>query len=191
MTYANRPARLNRILLGVLGVALLAAGALALAAYSGWLGRVDTDTPLVPGTAAPPDWVFWLVITGATVLGLLCLRWLLAQFFRMPRPVSWRMEADGSAGRTELSSRTAATAVATDIESYRDVKAADAWLAGPRAAPVLHLVVTAELGADIPALRERIHDEAVARLCHALDIGELPVRLELNFARAGQHTPLR
>lgn len=191
MTFANRPARLNRILLALLGVALLAAGAFALAAYSGWLGWVDTGTPLVPGTAAPPDWVLWLVIAGATVLGLLCLRWLVTQLFRMPRPVSWRMEADGSAGRTVLSSRTAADAVAADIESYGDVRAADAWLAGPRATPELHLVVTAEPGADIPELRSRIHDEAVVRLRRALDIGELPVRLELGFADAAQRARLR
>ena len=152
---------------------------------------MDTGTPLVPGTAAPPDWVLWLVIAGAAVLGLLCLRWLVTQLFRMPRPVSWRMEADGSAGRTVLSSRTAAAAVAADIESYGDVRAADAWLAGSRATPELHLVVTAEPGADIPRLRSRIHDEAVVRLCRALDIGELPVRLELGFADAAQHARLR
>ncbi|WP_280419106.1 alkaline shock response membrane anchor protein AmaP [Nocardia carnea] len=191
MTYANRPARLNRILLALLGIALLAAGAFALAAYSGWPGWVDPDTPLVPGTAAPPDWVFWLVITGATVLGLLCLRWLVAQLFRMPRPVSWRVEADGSAGRTLLSSRTAATAVAADIESYSEVHTAHAWLAGHRATPELHLAVTAEPGADIARLRDRIHDEAVARLRRALDVGELPIRLELGFADAGQRARLR
>ncbi|MFI5716125.1 alkaline shock response membrane anchor protein AmaP [Nocardia sp. NPDC051750] len=191
MTYANRPARLNRIVLALLGVALLTAGVLALAAYSGRLGWTDTETPLVPGTAAPPGWVFWLVITAATLLALLCLRWLVAQLHRMPKPVSWRMEADGSAGRTVLSSRTAATAVAADIESFGDVSRADAWLAGPRATPELHLVVTAEPDADIPLLRRRIHDEAVTRLCRALEVGELPVRLELGFAGAGQRTRLR
>lgn len=191
MAYANRPARLNRSLLALLGGALLAAGAFTLAAYSGWLGWVDPETPLVPGTAAPPDWVFWLVITGATVLALLCLRWLVAQLFRMPRPVSWRMEADGSAGRTVLSSHTVATAVATDIESYDAVRAADAWLMGTRATPELHLVVTTDPGADIPPLRSRIHDEAVPRLCRALDVGDLPVRLELRIAAAGQGARLR
>lgn len=190
MAYANRPARLNRTLLALLGVVLVAAGALALAAYYGWLGWVDTATPLVPGTAAPPAWVFWLVITGAVVLGLLCLRWLLAQFFRMPKPVAWRMEAEGSAGRTVLSSRTAASALAADIESFDDVRAAEAWLSGPRATPELHLAVTAEPDADIPRLRGRIHDEAVPRLCRALEIGELPVRLELGFAGAGKHARL-
>ncbi|WP_280399969.1 alkaline shock response membrane anchor protein AmaP [Nocardia carnea] len=191
MAYANRPARLNRTLLALLGAALVAAGALVLAAYSGWLGWVDQGTPVVPGTAAPPAWVFWIVIAGAAILGLLCLRWLLAQFFRMPKAVEWRMEADGSAGRTVLSSRTAASALAADIESYGEVRAAEAWLAGPRTTPELHLVVTAEPDADIPRLRTRIHDEAVARLCRALEVGELPVRLELGFADAGQRARLR
>ncbi|MGI5220746.1 alkaline shock response membrane anchor protein AmaP [Nocardia sp. CA-290969] len=191
MAYANRPARLNRTLLALLGAALVAAGALALAAWAGWLGRVDPGTPLVPGTAAPPTWVFWVVITGAAILGLLCLRWLLAQFFRMPKPEAWRMETEGSAGRTVLSSRTAASALTADIESFGEVRAAEAWLAGPRATPELHLVVTAEPDADIARLRARIHDEAVPRLCRALEIGELPVRLELGFADAGQRGRLR
>ncbi|MCR6483208.1 hypothetical protein M8542_10305 [Amycolatopsis sp. OK19-0408] len=57
MTSFNRPARLNRFLLGLFGLALLAAGAFAVATHFGLLRLVDPDAPLVPGTDLPPTWV--------------------------------------------------------------------------------------------------------------------------------------
>lgn len=186
MTRNTRPARLNRTLLAVLGVALMAAGGLAVAAHFDRLPWVDADSTLVPGTAAPPDWVLWAVVVGAVVLGLLCLRWLLAQVFRMPKPRWWRMETEGSAGRTMLSSTTAAAPVAADIETMPEVRAAAAWLSGPLTAPELDLRVTAESDADIGELRRRILDGAVARLRRALEVDEIAVRLELRIADAGR-----
>ncbi|WP_328394416.1 alkaline shock response membrane anchor protein AmaP [Nocardia sp. NBC_00416] len=191
MTRADRPAALNRILLALVGALLVAVGALGLAAHFGRLGGVDTDSGLVPGTAAPPTWVFWAVVVGAVVLGLLCLRWLFAQFFRMPKPVSWRLEAPEAAGTTVLDSGTAAAPVAADIESFPEVRTAKAWLSGPCDSPELRLVVTAEPYADIAALRRRILDDAVARLGRALDFEDITVQLELRFADAGRPAPLR
>ncbi|WP_040837186.1 hypothetical protein [Nocardia brevicatena] len=186
MTRNDRPARLNRALLAVLGVALMAAGGLAVAAHFDRLPWVDADSTLVPGTAAPPDWVLWVVVAGAVVLGLLCLRWLLAQVFRMPKPQWWRMETEGSAGKTMLSSATAASPVVADIEAMPEIRAAAAWLSGPLTAPELDLRVTVESDADIGELRRRILDEAVARLRCALEVDEIAVRLELRIADAGR-----
>lgn len=191
MTRNDRPARLNRTLLAVLGAALMAAGGLAVAAHFDRLPWVDADSTLVPGTAAPPNWVLWAVTVGAVVLGLLCLRWLLAQVFRMPKPRWWRMEAEGSAGKTTLSSATAASPVAADIEAMPEVRAAAAWLSGPLTAPELDLRVTVESDADIGGLRRRILDEAVARLRRALEVDEIAVRLELRIADAGRRARVR
>lgn len=182
----DRPARMNRTLLAVLGVALMVAGGLAVAAHFDRLPWVDADSTLVPGTAAPPNWVLWAVVAGAVVLGLLCLRWLLAQVFRMPKPQWWRMETEGSAGKTMLSSATAASPVAADIEAMPEIRAAAAWLSGPLTAPELDLRVTVESDADIGELRRRILDEAVARLRCALEVDEIAVRLELRIADAGR-----
>ncbi|WP_040791660.1 hypothetical protein [Nocardia paucivorans] len=184
MTRNDRPARLNRTLLAVFGVVLLVVGGLVVAAHFDRLPWVDAGSTLVPGTAAPPNWVLWTVVAGVVVLGLLCLRWLLAQMFRMPKPRWWRMETEGSAGRTTLSSATAAAPVAADIAALSAVRAAAAWLSGPLTAPELDLRVTVAADADIGALRHRILDEAVPRLRRALEVDEIAVRLELRIVDA-------
>ncbi|WP_405162571.1 alkaline shock response membrane anchor protein AmaP [Nocardia sp. NBC_01499] len=182
MNRTNRPAALNRSMLGLTGVLLLAAGLLAVAAHYGRLRWVHSDDTLVPGTAAPPTWVLWAAVAVAVLLGLLCLRWLLAQVFRMPKSVTWRTAGIESAGTTTLASSTAAAPVAADIESYPGVRSASAWLSGVRTAPELHLVVTAEPSADIAELRRKILGHAVTRLRAALEVEVIPVTLELDFA---------
>ncbi|MEV0295928.1 alkaline shock response membrane anchor protein AmaP [Nocardia sp. NPDC050710] len=181
MSRINRPAALNRSLIGLTGLLLFAAGGLVVAAHFGLLSWVATDATLVPGTAAPPTWVFWVVVAVAVVLGLLCLRWMLAQLFRMPKSVTWYTRDTQRAGTTILESATAAAPVATDIETYEGVRSASASLGGARTAPELHLVVTAEPAADVAQLRRRILDHAVPRLCEALEVAVIPVTLELRF----------
>ncbi|KIA63977.1 hypothetical protein [Nocardia vulneris] len=182
MSRINRPATLNRSVLGLVGVLLLAAGGLAVAAHFGRLRWVRSDDTLVPGTAAPPTWVLWAAVAAAVLIGLLCLRWLLAQVFRMPKSVTWRTGGSEWPGTTVLESSVAAAPVATDVESYEGVRAASAWLSGDRTAPELHLVVTAEPSADIAELRRRILGHAVTRLREALEVEIIPVTLEIDFA---------
>ncbi|NEW40946.1 alkaline shock response membrane anchor protein AmaP [Nocardia cyriacigeorgica] len=190
MSKLNRPAGVNRTLIGLTGIISVAAGAYALAAHFGQLGWVDRDSTLVPGSAAPPTGVFVAVIAGAVILGLLCLRWLFAQIFRMPKARSWRLEADESTGKTVMASSTAAAPVAADIAAFDDVRSASAWLTGTRWAPQLHLTVTAEPHTDVGLLRGRILDEAVPRLRQALEVETIPVTLELSFADAGERPRL-
>lgn len=182
MNRANRPAAINRTLLGLAGLALAGAGGYALAAHYGRLGWVDTGAPLVPGPAAPPTWVFVAVIAGAAVLALLCLRWLLAQLFRMPKSEGWQVGGDHRGGRTVLRSGTAAAPVAADIEGSPGVRDAEAWLSGSPDTPQLHLLVTAAPAADVAELRRRILGHAVTRLRAALEVEAVPVTLELRFA---------
>ncbi|MFJ1766103.1 alkaline shock response membrane anchor protein AmaP [Amycolatopsis sp. NPDC088138] len=180
----NRPAALNRTLLALIGLVLLAAGGFALATHFGRLHVLDPASALVPGSTAPPTWVFYVAIAVAVVLGLLCLRWLAAQAFRRPKTVAWRAEeADGA---TELDSATAAAPVAADVEGYDGVRSASAWLTGPRDLPELFLIVTTEADADAGAIRTRIAEHAVPRLRQALEVDELPVRLEVRLtAKSG------
>ncbi|UOX87442.1 alkaline shock response membrane anchor protein AmaP [Amycolatopsis sp. FBCC-B4732] len=180
----NRPAALNRTLLALIGLVLLAAGGFAVATYFGRLHLLDPAAPLVPGAAPPPTWVFWVAIGVAVLLGLLCLRWLAAQAFRRPKSVAWRSETE--TGALVLDSGTAAGPVAADVEEYDGVRAASAWLSGPRDAPELALVVTTDRDADATAIRERITDHAVPRLKQALEVEDLPVRLEIRLtAKSG------
>ncbi|MCC3315195.1 hypothetical protein [Nocardia africana] len=183
---ANRPARLNRALLALIGLALILAGVYAILAYAGVLHWVDRDAPLVPGTAEPSQWVFVAVVAGAVVVGLAALRWLAAQFARLPSRMRWHIGTVGNTGETLMDSNVAAAPVATDIESYPEVRSAQARLSGPGRAPHLHLVVTAEPDADLTALRRRILSEAVSRLRQALEVDAVPVSLELRLADHGR-----
>ena len=84
MTSLNRPARLNRCLLAIIGITLLTGGGLALATSLGWL-PINPATPLAPGTELPPAWTLYAITGVAVLLGLLSLRWLAAQLARKPK----------------------------------------------------------------------------------------------------------
>ncbi|HEX4247705.1 MAG TPA: alkaline shock response membrane anchor protein AmaP [Pseudonocardia sp.] len=183
MSRPNRPARLNRALLGALGLLLLAAGAAVLLASSGLLApRFDPAAPLVaPGTGVQP-WVPYASIVASVVLGLLCVRWLLARAFRAPRTRIWRLMADTPAqGVAYLAADTAADAIAADIQAYPGVARATASLTGHRSAPTLHLNVSTTTGSPIEPLRAQIADHALPRLRHALELDALPANLLLRL----------
>ncbi|WP_228539455.1 alkaline shock response membrane anchor protein AmaP [Nocardia sp. XZ_19_385] len=181
---ANRPARLNRSVLGLLGLLCIVGGGLLIAAHFGALGTA-AGSPLVPGTEEPPRLVFNLVIAGAVVLALLALRWLAAQFIRLPKPTRWQLGDTSDQGRTVLGSDIAAAAVAADIETYAGVRSVTARLSGSALGPDLHLLVDVDPAADLPALREQILGHAVARLRTALDLAVVPVTVEFRIAGRG------
>ncbi|MBN6038499.1 alkaline shock response membrane anchor protein AmaP [Amycolatopsis sp. 195334CR] len=186
MTSLNRPARLNRVLLALTGVLLLAAGGFGLGIHFGLLGLLDPASPLVPGTAEPPAWVFYVVAAGAVVLGLLTLRWLLAQLARRPRTQTWNFESSPARGRTELHADTAVAPFTEELRTYSGVLQAKSTLTGSRQQPVLALVITSEQEADLGEIRERITSDGLPRLRQALDLADLPVTIEFRFsARTG------
>ncbi|MFC8381240.1 alkaline shock response membrane anchor protein AmaP [Nocardia sp. NPDC057272] len=186
MTSANRPARLNRGLLGLLGILLVAAGGLLITAHFGAFGQGSREAAVVPGTEEPPRLVLYLVIAGAVVLVLAALRWLAAQFTRLPKSAVWQVGAADGLGRTQLVSSTAAEPVAVDVETYAGVRSATARLSGNALAPELHLLVTTDPTADLTALRRRILEHAVARLRTALDLSAIPVTVEFRIADRGR-----
>jgi hypothetical protein len=171
----NPPARLNRGLLAVVGLLLLAAGAGGLAVGFGLLPAVDPRSPLVPRPIALTGWAPYAAVACSVVLGLLALRWLLAQAGRRPSGSVWEL------GGTALPTSAAAAAVAHDITAYRGVSAATATLAGPRTAPTLHLDVAVATDASVADLRRRITDEALPRLREALELDDIPAQLVLRL----------
>ncbi|OLF04993.1 hypothetical protein [Actinophytocola xanthii] len=189
MTSMNRPARLNRCLLAVVGLTLVAGGGLAVAAGSGML-PVDPAATLAPGTALPPTWTLYAIAAVAVLLAVLCLCWLGAQLARKPKTHTWRVEDDAEPGHTELATRIAATPFAADVAAYPGIHTAHADLAGHRSSPTLAVVVTTEHGADLADIRHRLDTHGLPRLRNALDLPSLPTTLEFRFttrsgARAG------
>ncbi|OLR91835.1 Asp23/Gls24 family envelope stress response protein [Actinokineospora bangkokensis] len=182
MTTHNRPARLNRGLLAVTGLVLAAAGAFALATHFRVLRVLDPGTTLVPGTQPPPTWVLYAVAAGAVVLGLLALRWLVAQLARAPKTHTWHLEADPGTGRTELPAKTAVEPLLAEVGAYPGVHAAHGTLTGTRANPAVVLRVTVEQDGDPADIRHRIETEGLPRLRQALDLDELPAGIEFRFS---------
>ncbi|MFD4194198.1 alkaline shock response membrane anchor protein AmaP [Amycolatopsis thermoflava] len=188
MPSLNRPARLNRSLLILFGLLLIAAGSLTLATHFRALTVIDPDAPLVPGTAAPPTWAYYATVAGAILAGLLALRWLLAQLAHKPKSRTWRLESDPDTGRTELPAAVAVAPLTEEIRGYPSVHDAHATLAGERDNAALALVVTAEQDTNITVLRKEITTTALPRLRQALDLDNLSTTLEVRFASA---TPTR
>ncbi|MET9232685.1 alkaline shock response membrane anchor protein AmaP [Lentzea sp. NPDC003310] len=170
---------MNRFLLGLLGLVLLAAGGGALAVHLGYVPQVDRDAPLVPGTATPPTWVLWVVAAGAVLVALVCLRWLAAQVPRR-KVGSWRWADE--AGATRISTATAAAPFADEVTGYPGVRKVEAELTGPHTAPRLALVVRAHGDADLRGIRRRIDDEGLPRLREALDAPDLHATVEFRMS---------
>ena len=181
MASPNRPARLNRTLLGIVGIVLLAAAAFALLTAFGVLPFLRRDQPLTSPTLALPTWASYVALVVAVLLGLLCLRWLVAQTLRQPKTGTWRLEDDTSGGATRLQAQSAVEPLVDEIEGYPGVHRVSARLSGTSARPMLHLVIGCEDTADVTELRRRIDGEAVPRLRQALDLPVLPADLLLRL----------
>ncbi|WP_189159253.1 alkaline shock response membrane anchor protein AmaP [Lentzea pudingi] len=172
---------MNRFVLGLLGLVLLLAGALAVAIHLDFVPQVDRDASLLPGTALPPAWVLWVVAAAAVVVALLCLRWLAAQIPRR-KVVSWRWADE--AGATRISTATATAPFAEEITAYPGVRKVEAELTGPHTAPRLALVVRAHGDADLRGIRRRIDDEGLPRLREALGTPDLQAIVEFRMSNS-------
>lgn len=174
----NRPARLNRSLLAVLGVLLIAAGAFALLVHFGWWPVLDRNARLAPGTALPSTLVLSVVAAAAIIAGLLCLRWLAAQLLVKAKTQTLRFEHTIDSGRTELAASAAIAPFLAEVSAYPGVHAARGTLHGTRADARLTLVITADQDGDLGEIRSALHDNGLPRLRHALDLELLPVGVE-------------
>lgn len=196
---ANPPARLNRGLLTVIGLILLLAGAFLLSfgvgALRTLLPGVTPDAALLPESLALPTWVAYVAIAVAAVVGLLCLRWLLAQTRRRPSTRDWDLTAaapadsDPTTGHTILTAGAAADAVAADIRAYPGVTKANATLSGLRVAPALQLDISIERDTSLAAVRDRISSHALPRLRQAMELDAVPTQLLLRLDAADSTVP--
>ncbi|GAA4921898.1 hypothetical protein EV188_1169 [Actinomycetospora succinea] len=193
MASPNRPARLNRSLLLLIAIVLLAAAAFTLLLGFGVLAGLgvtspEPGSPLTAASPAPPTWVAYVTIVVAVAVGLLCVRWLVAQTIRKPSSGTWRLENDRATGTTRLDAQIAVDPLVDEVGTYPGVHRASARLSGTATRPFLHLVVGTEDAADITALRRRIDSHAIPRLRQALDLPTLPADLliRLDDARSAR-----
>jgi hypothetical protein len=190
----NRPAGLNRALLTVIGILLLLGGGYVVARGLGLLTRVgwpaqDSGSPLLPAGTTLQPWVPYAVIALAVVIGLLSLRWIVAQTGRRASSQTWRIGSDQDRGTTRLDTSSATSAFADEIETYTGVSSASAVITGARAQPELHLTLSVEQYASVNELRDRVDTDALPRLRQALELDELPTEIlvRLGAKRAANH----
>lgn len=176
--------RTNRIMLILLGVLLIAAGLDAGAASLGLFGKLTQHSRLITNPtgryfSAQGAWLWPVVAVAAAIMTLLALRWLSALLFSTDRSGDLDIRSGGPAGRTTLAAAALTDAVTEEIQSYRGVDFARAWLIGEPDSPALIVTATLEETADLVALRQRIEAGALTHARSALDHPSLPVRLNL------------
>lgn len=176
-------ARLDRLLLLMLGLLLATAGVLGLLVGLGVFGSRLRNSPVLDNVvgrffADNGQWLWPVIALVGLLLGYLALRWLFAQL--TPTGVrDLQLEPRSTTGHTDLVGAAVTDAVSDEIVSYRGVAGASARLTGDELDPELRLRVQLDSRADIAALRRRIETGAVAHARQALDNPQLPVRLDL------------
>ncbi len=188
----NRPAGLNRSLLTLIGLILVLAGlvigvlGLGLLANRTPLAVPSPGDPLLPPNLSLAPWVPYVVIVVAVLIGLGCLRWLLAQTSRRPVAQTWRLPTEAGQGRTEVNADIAAAAFVAEVQTYPGVARAAAHITGNHGQPAVHLTLTTTDQAPVGELRERIDTIALPRLRQALELDSVAAEV---LIRLGTQQP--
>lgn len=186
----NRPIdRVNRVLLVLLGLVLLAAGAGAVAAALGAFGETVVDRAVLDRDTndylRQNSWIWWAAAGVCLLIAILALRWLFAELTtsRTGRVVLQRGRPEGD---TVVRSAAVSAAMEDDVESFHGVRHARLQFHGDQTAPTARLVVDVADRANLAELRERIEHEAVPSLRRSLDVPALPVHVRLRFSGRGK-----
>jgi hypothetical protein len=186
--------RANRIVLSLVGLIAFAIGLGGLLAAGGVFGHtfqhqylVDNDFSRYVGKHG--NWLWPAIAAVALVIVLLALAWLLRLLFTTDRsnaitvitPPRDKASTEAAAGRTTMKSAALTQAVTAEIDSYHGVTSSKARVTGDAAEPTLVLEVTASRRAELPALIERIEQQAITRARRALEKPELPVKLDITI----------
>ncbi|MER7839852.1 alkaline shock response membrane anchor protein AmaP [Streptomyces sp. NPDC096040] len=181
---------INRVLIGLAGLVLLALGGAVLAvglgapAPSWWIhdGRHDVLLTTAERTHwRHAGWWWPTVLAALVVLLLLSLWWLTAQLRR--RRLTEVLVDTGDGESALLRGRALETVLATDAAQQQGVAHAQAVLRGRRTAPEVR--VRLQLDPDVPP-REALDDLTTHALAHARDsaaLKKLPAEVRLTSVK--------
>ncbi len=171
--------RTNRSVLTLVGVAVTGAGVCGLLTGYGVFGGDLGDRPLFDNATGDffgrnGTWLWPVIAVALVLVGLLALLWLLRQ---LTPDRSGELDVErGDRGRTRMRASALTDGLLNEVDSYHGVRRSRAHLAGDGNDPTLVLQVTLADRADLPAVRDRLQDEAVAHARQAYG-RDLPVRL--------------
>jgi len=176
--------RSNRVLLTLFGLLVLAAGAAAMAASTGVFGASLARQALVAnrvGTyfGSHGGWLWPVIAGGCLIVGLACLRWMLALLASTDRAGDIIIGASTDEGTTVLRPAALVKALTSEVSGYHGVDAAKGRIIGDGRDPEVVLTVVASPTSDLQALHHRIADEACAHARQASGHPSLPIQLDL------------
>lgn len=172
---------INRVVLTLLGLALLAAGALGLCLGAGVFESRGATEAVLPQTVSTfPDgrpWFWWAVVGALVLIAVLALLWLLAQL-KTDRTSRLDRTTDARDGYTKLRASALTNAVEDEVVGIAGVTGASADVR-EHGGQHVYLRVGLNDSADLAAVRGRLEDEVVAHLREGVGDPRFPVTIEL------------
>jgi hypothetical protein len=172
---------INRVVLTVLGLLLLAAGGLGLALSVGAFGAWRATYPVLPQEVSTfldeRPWFWWVIAGVLLLIAVLALLWLLAQF-KTDRTTRLDRTTDAREGYTTLHASALTNAVEDEARGITGVTSVSANVREHRGPRVFLRVELADT-ADIGEVRTRLENEVVAHLREGVDDPRFPVTIEL------------
>lgn len=179
------PDALNRAVLSLLGLLLLAASALALLLHYGVFGDDERRENLINSDTrdfwGDRSWLWWIVAGVSLLVALLALRWLREQL-RAPRVGNADLERRSPQGSTRLRAGGAASALEQDLEEVRGVQSASARMVGDGPEAKVDLRVDVNEDADVDRVRQQVEEYALPRFRQAIEVDNLETDLRLDLA---------
>lgn len=178
---SSRANVINRVVLTVLGMLLLAAGGLGLALSVGAFGASRATRPVLPQEVSTfPDgrpWFWWGVAGVFLLIAALAFWWLLTQL-KTDRTTRLDRTTDARDGYTTLHASALTNALENEALDIAGVTSASANVHDHRGQ---HMFLRVELAdsADIGDVRSRLEDEVVAHLREGVGDPRFPVTIEL------------
>jgi hypothetical protein len=172
---------LNRVVLALLGLLVLAAGGLGLAISLGAFGQTQATYPVLRQEVSTfPDgrpWFWWAVAVVMLVIAVLSLLWLLRQL-RTDRMTRLDRTTNPQDGYTTLHTGALTDAVEAEALGITGVTNVSAKVREHRGHHVFLRVELAD-SADIGEVRNRLENEVVAHLREGVGDELFPVTIEL------------
>lgn len=175
---------INRVVLSLLGLLLMAAGVLGLALSAGFFGARRASEPVLPQEVSTfPNgrpWFWWTVAAALLLLAALALLWLLAEL-KTDRTTRLDRTTNARDGYTTLHASALTHAIEDDALGITGVTGASAKVYENRGQ---HVFLRVELAgsADIAEVRTRLEDDVVAHLREGVGDSRFPVTIELRPA---------
>lgn len=176
--------RINRVMLTLFGLLVLAAGGTAMAGSTGLFGEsVPRQTLLANRVSAyfgsHGGWLWPAVAVGCVLVGLACLRWMLTLLASTDRAGDIVIGSSTDEGTTILRPVALVDALTSEVGAYHGVDSAKGRIIGDGRDPEVVLTVITGHAADLQALHHRIETEAFAHVRQATGNPSLPIQLEL------------